>query len=68
MSTVIRTDHVAAADFKSGKREAQYKWRQLADEWDAISKREVVATADAASSPTCQSIHFDSPKAPDDLG
>ena len=62
------SDKVAAADFKSGKREAQYKWRQLADEWDAISNREVVATAHAASSPTCQSIHFDSAKAPDDLG
>jgi len=38
------SDRVAAADFRSGKREAQYKWRQLAQEWDAISNREVVLT------------------------
>jgi hypothetical protein len=28
-----------------GKREAQYKWRQLAQEWDAISIPEVISTA-----------------------
>jgi hypothetical protein len=43
------SDKVAAADFKSGKREAQYKWRQLADEWDAISNRELVTTTIAAN-------------------
>ena len=39
------SDRIITADFKSGKREAQYKWRQLAEEWDAISIREVISTA-----------------------
>ena len=38
------SDRIAAADFRSGKREAQYKWRQLVQEWDAISKGEVIST------------------------
>ncbi len=36
------SDRIAGADFKDGKREAQYKWRQLVHEWDAISNREIV--------------------------
>src|SRR3984957_185912 len=39
------SDRITASDFKSGKREAQYKWRQLVQEWDAISIREVISTA-----------------------
>jgi GH3 auxin-responsive promoter len=39
------SDRITAADFKSGKREAQYKWRQLVQEWDAISIREVISYA-----------------------
>jgi hypothetical protein len=39
------SDRVAAADCNNGKREAQYKWRQLVPEWDAISNREIVSTA-----------------------
>ena len=39
------SDRVAAADCNNGKREAQYKWRQLVLEWDAISSREIVSTA-----------------------
>ena len=35
------SDRLAAADFQNGKREAQYKWRQLAAEWDDYSKREI---------------------------
>jgi hypothetical protein len=37
------SDRIAGADFKDGKREAQYKWRQLVHEWDAISNREIVS-------------------------
>jgi hypothetical protein len=39
------SDQVAAADFTNGKREVQYKWRQLVDKWDAISNREIISTA-----------------------
>jgi hypothetical protein len=42
------SDRIAAADFRSGKREAQYKWRQLVQEWDAISKGEVISTTPLA--------------------
>jgi hypothetical protein len=42
------SDRITAADFKNGKREAQYKWRQLVQEWDAISIREVASTAASA--------------------
>jgi hypothetical protein len=38
------SDRITAADFKNGKREAQYKWRQLAEEWDAFSIGEVIST------------------------
>jgi hypothetical protein len=38
------SDRLAASDFRNGKREAQYKWPQLALEWDETSRREVVET------------------------
>jgi hypothetical protein len=34
------SDDVASEEFRRGKREAQYKWRQLALEWDPISRAE----------------------------
>jgi hypothetical protein len=35
------SDRVAGEEFRRGKREAQYKWRQLALEWDATSRAEI---------------------------
>jgi hypothetical protein len=32
---------VAREEFRGGKREAQYKWRQIALEWDPISRAEI---------------------------
>ena len=39
------SDRAAAADFKDGKREAQYKWRQLVQNWDENSRSEVAGTS-----------------------
>jgi hypothetical protein len=35
------SDRVAGEEFRRGKREVQYKWRQLALEWDATSRAEI---------------------------
>ena len=35
------SDRVAREDFRAGKREAQYKWRHLVQQWDPISRAEI---------------------------
>jgi GH3 auxin-responsive promoter len=37
-------DRLCRADFRAGKREAQYKWPAIRDEWDEASRAEVTAT------------------------
>jgi hypothetical protein len=39
------SDRIASADFRDGKREAQYKWRQLVQEWDERSRGEIFRTS-----------------------
>ena len=39
------SERVAGEEFQRGKREAQYKWRQLALEWDAISRAELAVSS-----------------------
>ncbi|HEY2943659.1 MAG TPA: GH3 auxin-responsive promoter family protein [Vicinamibacteria bacterium] len=41
-------DRLCRADFRAGKREAQYKWPAIRDAWDEASRAEVVATVAAA--------------------
>jgi hypothetical protein len=37
-------DRLCRADFRSGKREAQYKWPAIRDEWDEASRAEVIGS------------------------
>ena len=41
------SERVAREDFRAGRREAQYKWRQLALEWDPISRAELAEASRA---------------------
>ena len=43
------SERVAGADFKSGKRETQYKWQHITHEWDPISAGEVARFMDVTS-------------------